>query len=243
MTNYLQAAANRGQNFSNATGGFKNAAGASLPTKRSGWAAAGGATAQMGSQPTSAPFILTVTATSVISTATTFTLFFANGTLNGGAGQFSAGSWYPLGTSGSPTSGGITVSSAIANTSYQQLLVQSQLKPFVIGKTMLIATGTNYIAQITNPINFSETYADGRQAFLPLIFVYDQYQQITSQTTNVMQYTIDGNAGLQFTQQPTGGATSTTTIYLYPLLSIDTTGALNGQAVVNQYGAPAYSGN
>jgi len=235
MINYLQAAANRGQNFSNATGGFKNAAGASLPTKRSGWAAASGATAQMGSQPTSAPYIITVTATSVISTATQFTLFFANGTLNGGSGTFTSGNWSPV--------SGITVSSAIANTTYQQLLVQSQLKPFVIGKTMLIATGTNYITQITTPINFSETYADGRQNFLPLIFVYDQYQQITSQTTNVMQYTIDGNAGLQFTQQPTGGATSTTTIYLYPLLSIDTTGALNGQAVVNQYGAPAYSGN
>ena len=232
-SNYLQAAATRGQNFSNAAGGFRNAAGASLPTKRSGWAAASGAGAQMGSQPASAPFIITVTATSVITTAQTFNLFFANGVLNGGSGTFSAGSWTPV--------SGITVSSAIATTTYQQLLVQSQLKPFVIGKTMLIATGTNYIAQITNPINFSETYADGRQAFLPLIFVYDQYQQITSQTTNVMQYTIDGNAGLQFTQQATGGASATTTIYLYPLLSVDTTAALNGQTVVNQYGAPAYS--
>jgi hypothetical protein len=232
-SNYLQAAATRGQNFSNASG-YRNAAGASLPVKRSGWAAASGAAAQMGAQPTSSPYIITITATSAITAATTITLFFANGTLNGGAGTFSSGVWTPT--------AGITVSTSFGNTTYQQLLVQSQLKPFVIGKTLLVASaGQNQVAQVTTPITFSEIYADGSQANKPLIFVYDQYQQITTQTTNVMQFTIDGNAGLQFIQQPVGSTSAITQIYLYPLLSVDTTAALNGNTVVNQYGAPAYS--
>ena len=114
-SNYLQAAATRGQNFSNASG-YRNAAGASLPVKRSGWAAASGASAQMGSQPTSSPYIITITATSAITTATPITLFFANGTLNGGTGQFVSGVWYPSGTSGSPTRGGISVATSFGNT-------------------------------------------------------------------------------------------------------------------------------
>jgi hypothetical protein len=235
-SNYLQAAANRGQNFSNASG-YRNVTGDGAPDKRSGWASATGqGMSTVGSQPTSAPYIITVTAASTITTATTITLFFANGVLNGGSGSFSGGVWTPQ--------AGITVSTSFGNTTYQQLLVQSQLKPFVIGKTLLIgATGTNYITQVTTPINFVEIYADGSQANKPLIFIYDQYQQISTQTTNVMQYTIDGNAGLQFTQQPAGtNTTAVTQIYLYPLMSVDTTAALNGATVVNSYGAPAYSG-
>jgi hypothetical protein len=232
-SNYLQAAATRGQGFSNASG-YRNAAGMSVPSTRSGWSNAQGGH-MVGAQPTSAPYIITVTATSVITTATTITLFFANGTLNGGVGTFSAGVWTPV--------SGITVSTSFGNTTYQQLLVQSQLKPFVIGKTLLVAAaGQNQVAQVTTPITFTEIYADGSQANKPLIFVYDQYQQITTQTTNVMQFTVDGNAGLQFIQQAVGSTPAITQLYLYPLMSVDTTAALNGATVVNKYGAPAYSG-
>ena len=248
-SNYLQAAANRGQSFSNATGNYKNAAGymniggkpgASLPQTRSGWSNAAG-TATVGSAPTSSPYIITVTATSSLAAATTIQLFFANGTLNGASGLFSAGSWYPLATAATAL-GAITVTSGLPNTTYQQLLIQSQLKPFTIGCTQLIApSGANNTLQVTSPMTFTELYADGSQAQKPLIFIYDQYQQQTTITTNTMEYTVDGNGGLLFTQQLNAQATAAVTnIYLYPKTQVSITGALNGNPVIQNQGAPAY---
>jgi len=244
-SNYLQAAANRGQSFSNSAGNYRNsmgrnAAGASLPVQRSGWSNAGG-TAQVGSAPTSSPFIITVTATSSLAAATTIQLFFANGVLNGASGLFVAGAWYPLATAATAL-GAITVTSGLSNVTYQQLLIQSQLKPFTIGCTQLIApSGANNTLQVTSPMTFSELYADGSQAQKPLIFIYDQYQYQTTITTSTLEYTIDGNGGILFTQQTNPQATAAVTnIYLFPKTQVSITGALNGSAVVQNQSAPAY---
>jgi hypothetical protein len=237
-SNYLQAAANRGQKFSNAAGNYKNAIGMSAPNKASGWTNAGG-TATVGSAPTSSPYVITVTATSALAAATTIQLFFANGTLNGASGLFVGGNWYPLATSATAL-GAITVTSGLPNVTYQQLVVQSQQKPFTVGCTQLIAAaGTNAALQVTSPMSFTEFYADGKNVSSPLIFIYDQYQQQTTITTNTLAYTIDGNAGLLFTQQLTS-VTAVTNVYLYPQTQVSITGALNGSPVVQSNSAPAY---
>jgi len=244
IKSYLQAASQRGEKFNNSIGGFKNAAGlVGAPSRNAMWKGATGSTApaSMGSAPTSKPFIITVTAASTV-LQTNITLFFANSAIYGyvyasdaaalanasGPGFF-AGAYYPA--------AGIKVTTSFAT--YQQLLVQSQSKPFQIGKTMYLASsGANTTGQVNTPINFQQQYANGSQFVEPLIFVYDPNQQVNTQTINTESYTIDGNAGLVFTQLAAGSTGAVTNIYLYPTLTADISNALDGQNGINTYSAP-----
>ena len=251
IQSYLQAAASRGEAYSNASGyGYRHGDGggyaANLPAKNTkpSWASAGGSSAMnsIGDAPVSDPYIITVTAGTTVTTGTVVNIFFANSALGGfqystadlALANASGPGWY-RGTYYPATN--ISISTAFAN--YQQLLQQSQTKPFQIGKTLLIAAaGNNIPLQVSSPIIYSEQYANGSQANKPLIFVYDISQQIQTQTVNKNTYTIDGNTQLAFTLQSSTGTASVTSLYVYPTIEVNTSAALTGNTVVNSYSAP-----
>lgn len=219
----------------NAAGGFRNAGG-NIPAQYTGrqmWQGASGAAMapqaapaaqQQGMVPTSSPYVLTISNASAGAIAN-FDIFGALTYLNTGIGTWSGGSW---------TYNNVTVSSALAGTSYQQLLGQSQNKPFGVGQTMLqISSGSN--AQLTQPVNFSVTDASGENYAKPLIFTYNQYQNVQTQVTNYNNYIIDGNTKLTFSSIQ---ASVVFQVFIYPYVLVDTTNSLVSANVLQQYANP-----
>ena len=216
-------AGNVQRRFANVIGG----GGGAVPAKVGGrvWQNASAApTAQSGMIPTSAPYILQISNGSNGSISN-FDVFGAFQYWNTGVGTWSGGTW---------TYQNVNVSSVLSGTSYQQLLGQSFNKPFTIAQTMLQVI-SNTPGQLTQPVQYSVTMQNGKTYGEPIIFVYNQFQQITTQVTNYTTFTIDGNAKLTFSSLLPSVVFQ---VFIYPVLEIDVTNSLANTNVISTYGNP-----
>jgi len=129
---------------------------------------------------------------------------------------------------------GITISSAIANVSYQQFLYQSMNQPFSVGLTYIESVG-GASNQITQTFTLNTQDANGNQLLRTIVPTIDPYQQQSSIVAVKQLYSIDGFTKLTFTQI---GALSVFRIHFYPSTNINLAAGLQGSSVAQQYGNP-----
>jgi hypothetical protein len=193
----------------------------------------------MASVPTSQPYIITVSNASA-STVTNFDVLGAYYYISGtsmpstptGTVAFSAGSMVVTATGASGFA--ITVSSAIANVTYQQLLYQTMNSPFSVGMTYIQSIGGSQ-AQITQPINLTTQDANGNQAVKAIIVTIDPYQQQTGVVAIKQLYRIDGYTKLTIT---TILPSVVFQIQFYPADNINIARGLSGRPASRQYAKP-----
>jgi len=125
-------------------------------------------------------------------------------------------------TSGSYTSGNVTISSAIPNVTYQQMLYQFMNNPFSIG--LLLET-----------ISVQTRDANGNLAQKPLVPTVDPYQFQTTVLALRFGYRIDGYTKLILNQVL---ASTTVKLYLYPADNINLARGLSGRAVSKDFSSP-----
>jgi hypothetical protein len=196
----------------------------------------------MASAPTSQPYIITVSnasATSVTNFDVLGAYSYLNGSQNGtmpstptGTVAFSSGSMVVTATGASGFA--ITVSSGIANVTYQQFLYQSMNSPFSVGMTYIQSIGGSQ-AQITQPINLTTQDANGNQAVKAIIITIDPYQQQTGVVAVKQLYRIDGYTKLTIS---TVLASVVFQIQFYPADNINLARGLSGRPASKQYAKP-----
>jgi hypothetical protein len=181
--------------------------------------------------PTSQPYIITVTYTG-LSTATNIDIFGAFTYLNGSA---TGANW----SAGSLTYGSIpnqiTISSALSNVTYQQLLFQSMTNPFSVGLMYIQCGGTGAITQLVTPITLTTQDANGNQAQKVLTPTVDPYQQQNTVLALRQPYRLDGFTKLTIPTLLTG---TSYTIRVYPSDTINLARGLAGRSVSQEYGNP-----
>jgi hypothetical protein len=191
---------------------------------------------QMASVPTSQPYIVTVSnasATTVSNFDVLGAYFYISGTsmpcTPAGTITFSSGNMVVTGTNF-----GITVSSGIANVTYQQLLYQSMNSPFSVGMTYIQSIGgsTN---QIVQPINLTTQDANGNQAVKAIIVTIDPYQQQSGVVAVKQLYRIDGYTKLTIS---TVLPSVVFQIQWYPADNINLARGLSGRPASRQFGKP-----
>jgi hypothetical protein len=188
--------------------------------------------------PQSQPYILTISNASATAVSN-FDVLGAYTYLNGGTMPST-----PPGTASfttvpgsltvTGTGFGITISSAIANVSYQQFLYQSMNQPFSVGLTYIESVG-GASNQITQTFTLNTQDANGNQLLRTIVPTIDPYQQQSSIVAVKQLYSIDGFTKLTFTQI---GALSVFRIHFYPSTNINLAAGLQGSSVAQQYGNP-----
>jgi hypothetical protein len=137
-------------------------------------------------------------------------------------------------SSGSLTISGITLSSgAPAPVTYYNMLQQSNVQNFSIGKTTLVVnSGSN--AQINNAWTLKTFDMNGNFArrLFPNVISPNQYQ--SGVIDNYMRYDIDGSTAISLNVQ----ASTAFTLYFYPIANINLSRSLIGQQAAAQFGAP-----
>lgn len=166
----------------------------------------------------SQPYILQITSTSS-ATATSIELFGANTHLSG----------YGTFVNGSLTNGGITVSSAFSNTTYQGLLYQSMTNSFMVGTTRLKLVSGSVLPDNINWNNTDQGSGNANTGSLTLPL--SDFQQISSQVTSTDAYPMNGNTTLTIDIQPG----TTLKLWVYPQVVVDPSQASVGDAPVQNY--------
>lgn len=191
---------------------------------------------QMASVPTSQPYIITVSnasATTVSNFDVLGAYFYISGTsmpsTPAGTVSFSSGNMVVTGTAF-----GITVSSGIANVTYQQLLYQSMNSPFSVGMTYIQSIGGSQ-NQIVQPINLTTQDANGNQAVKAIVVTIDPYQQQTGVVAVKQLYRIDGYTKLTVS---TVLPSVVFQIQFYPADNINLARGLSGRPASRQFGKP-----
>jgi hypothetical protein len=128
--------------------------------------------------------------------------------------------------------GSVTISSGIANVSYQEMLWQFQNNVFSVGLTYLQSTSAS---QILSTISVNTRDANGNVAQKSLIPIIDPYQQQTNVVAMKTPFRIDGFTKLII---QTLTANSTSKFYFYPADNVNLARALGGTAVSKQFGSP-----
>ena len=126
----------------------------------------------------------------------------------------------------------IVVSSGIPNTTYQQLLGQSQLKPFSVGMTYIQSSTTG---QILQALSLTTRDANGNTSTQPLVPVVDPYQNQTDSVTLVHPFIIDAFTSITINSV---AANCTVNFYFYPQENVNQARALAGNHVPTASGAP-----
>jgi hypothetical protein len=178
----------------------------------------------MASAPVSQPYIITVSNVSAASVSNFDVL---------GAYQYINNSGFSNVT-GNLTISGITISSGIANVTYQQFLYQSMNSPFSVGMTYIQSIGGSQ-SQITQPMNLTTQDANGNQATKAIIIVIDPYQQQTGVVAVKQLYRIDGYTKLTIA---TVLPSVVFQIQFYPADNINLARGLSGRPASAQYAKP-----
>lgn len=134
---------------------------------------------------------------------------------------------------GNLTIGSITLSSGVPNSSYRDLLNQSQSSPFTAGLTYIVATTPSTQALQAFTINTFD--ANGTLMSIPIIPVIDPYQQQTNMTVTEQEYRVDGMTYLTFSSI---AANAVFSIYIYPSDNLNTARSLANMGPIRQYGNP-----
>ena len=185
------------------------------------------------SAPVSQPYIVTVSNASATSVSS-FDILGAYSYINGGSMPstptgtvtFSSGNMVVTGTGY-----GITVSSGIANVTYQQFLYQSMNSPFSVGMTYIQTANST---QLTQPVVINTQDANGNQALKTLVVTIDPYQQQTGVVAVKQLYRIDGYTKLTFSVL----ASVVVTFQFYPADNINLARGLSGRPASRQFSRP-----
>lgn|GEM_PF-733194 len=203
------------------------------------------------SAPTSQPYIIKITGTSIISTSTTFEILNAYTYINAiptstGIVQQSNGATIYYGFSltgdlvaynstGTFTTATqlFTISSQVSGVTYRQFLYQSMNNPFNVGLTYI--KDNNSGDDASAPFSLTTKDASGNIATRNMTNVVDPYQYQTTVIANRYAYAIDGYTGLIFSQL---SASKTMYVYFYPSDNINSARALVGRPVSRGYANP-----
>jgi hypothetical protein len=170
--------------------------------------------------PTSQPYIINITNTG--SAVSSFDVL----------GSYEYISSSNFNTSGNYVTGAVTISSAIPNVTYQQMLYQFMNNPFSIGLTYIQSASST---QLLETISVQTKDANGNLAQKPLIPTLDPYQQQTTVLAMRYGYRIDGYTKLILNSVL---ASTTVKLYLYPSDNINLARGLAGKAVSRDYASP-----
>jgi len=135
-------------------------------------------------------------------------------------------------SNGSLTIGNVTITSAIPNVTYQQMLYQFMNNPFSVGLTYIQSASST---QLLETISVQTKDANGNLAQKPLVPTVDPYQQQTTVLAMRYGYRIDGYTKLILNQVL---ASTTVKLYLYPADNINLARGLSGRAVSKDFSSP-----
>lgn len=176
--------------------------------------------AQSGSTPTSQPYVINLVNASA-SAVSNFDVL--------GAYQYLQNTGF---SNGSLTISGITISSGIANVTYQQFLYQTMNSPFSVGLTYIQSATTG---QLTQPLTLNTQDANGNQALKAIIVTIDPYQQQTSVVAVKQLYRIDGYTKITIASVL---ASAVVQFQFYPSDNINLARGLAGRPASRQFGNP-----
>lgn len=106
---------------------------------------------------------------------------------------------------------GVTISSTIVGTTYDEFLAQTEAQPFIVKKTMVITTS---LSQINNPSRITHRNANGDQQIFVLSETVDPYQKLSGRLIDETEYIFDGFTAL-------GGTVNAATTVTYRLYISD----------------------
>ncbi len=135
-------------------------------------------------------------------------------------------------TAGDFVSGNVTISSAIPNVTYQQMLYQFMNNPFSTGLTYIQSSSST---QLLETISVQTKDANGNVAQKPLVPTIDPYQFQTTVLALRFGYRIDGYTRLILNSIL---ASTTVKLYLYPADNINLARGLSGRAVSKDFSSP-----
>ena len=181
---------------------------------------ADGAAAPVVAAPESQPYIITVSNASATQ---------INGFNIWGAATYLGNTF----TAGSLTISGVTLSSAISNITYYEMLQQSNNNPFTVGRTYL-ASISGSASQVIQPLTINTKDSNGNQAskILPSPLSPNQYQSGVYE--NRMPYRIDGLTTVSISVL----ASAVFQIYFYPSFNVNLARTLGDQGLGRQFAAP-----
>lgn len=171
------------------------------------------------SAPTSQPYIITLTNTGAA--VSNFEVLGSYEYINNAG--FSAGSL---------TIGSVTISSAIPNVTYQQMLYQFMVSPYSTGLTYIQSATAN---QVLETISVNTKDANGNIAQKVFVPTVDPYQFQSTIIAMKYGYRIDGYTKLIVA---TILANATVKLYFYPADNINLARGLAGRPVSREYGSP-----
>lgn len=137
-------------------------------------------------------------------------------------------------SAGSLTIGGVTISSAISNVTYQNFLYQTMNSPYTVGLTY-IESVVGASSQVTSVITLNTQDANGNQALKPLIPTIDPYQFQSGTIALKQAYRIDGFTKLTIA---TVLPSVVFRIHFYPADNINIARGLSGRSVSRQFSNP-----
>ena len=215
---YLNDAQNRAhESFANADGFFDDDL--SFTAGEDFFGADGSANMGAPSAPTSQPYIITVTNTGAA--VANFEVLGSYEYINNAG--FSGGSL---------TIGSVTISSAIPNVTYQQMLYQFMVSPYSTGLTYIQSATTN---QVLETISVNTKDANGNIAQKVFVPTIDPYQFQTTIIAMKFGYRIDGYTKLIMQSIL---ANATVKLYFYPADNINLARGLAGRPVSREFGSP-----
>jgi len=215
---YLSDAQNRAhESFANADGFFDDDL--SFTAGEDFFDAAGSPSMGAPSAPTSQPYIITLTNTGAA--VSNFEVL--------GSYEFINNAGF---SSGSLTIGSVTISSAIPNVTYQQMLYQFMVSPYSTGLTYIQSATAN---QVLETISVNTKDANGNIAQKVFVPTIDPYQFQSTIIAMKYGYRIDGYTKLIIATILTN---ATVKLYFYPADNINLARGLAGRPVSREYGSP-----
>ena len=129
--------------------------------------------------------------------------------------------------------GSVTISSAIPNVTYQELLYQSMNNPFTVGLTYLSCSSPT--AQVQEVFSIQTKDANGTVVTIPIVPNVDPYQFQNGVNSVEQEYRIDGYTKLTFANILPNAVL---TVRWFPSDNLNPARALAGQSVGRNYGNP-----
>lgn len=215
---YLSDAQNRAhESFANADGFFDDDL--SFTAGEDFFNAEGSPSMGAPSAPTSQPYIITLTNTGAA--VSNFEVL--------GSYEFINNAGF---VGGSLTIGSVTISSAIPNVTYQQMLYQFMVSPYSTGLTYIQSATAN---QVLETISVNTKDANGNIAQKVFVPTIDPYQFQSTIIAMKYGYRIDGYTKLIIASIL---ANATVKLYFYPADNINLARGLAGRPVSREFGSP-----
>jgi len=126
----------------------------------------------------------------------------------------------------------IAITSNIVGVSYQEMLANSESKPYKVGETLIISSSSGQVEQTVGVVHKTDTGKLIQYVITPVI---DPYQFQTGRVVSNYEYIIDGYTYLTINQL---NASATVTLYLYLKKRYSPTQIVAGGTSQMAYGNP-----